>query len=548
MFKRKHYNLSPFDTKKTARNKMRSYRRGYLLYKKKNKIFIFRKIKGELNQTIIYFDKFFFNILCLFYKEFKKINFDLVISQYTFQKSRIKRIYLDMILYSLKKKKIFQPLTKEYCKILKKNQYEVSNFSYYILWPLFCLLFWGYGNLLFLKILIKSFFNLFKKNIKNIDHYFFSISENNLPFKSNDKSRKSYDLISWFNNYYQKELNIKKNISHDNKVLPKKVVGDTEIFFSDEPWFYLGGFIKLLIFFFSGVFFSLVSLILIFINKPTPSFLFPEILKSISVILSDKNNISKKYLFHYSETYYRPLWTYLIKNDDKNIICYFYSTYDAPTNKKTNEIGHFYEFGNITWPTILVWDETQKKKLLKYARTDIINTNVINTGPIWFTDTKFTFKNNKKKIVIFDMTVHRISVHYGFYDVAEYTDDLDNFNCLFLNDIFSTFKSTNLEIILKRKRPSKYLKTNYRSLVKRLSNEGLKIIDDPVSAYYLTENSEIVFSTPFTSANLMTKRFENNYYYDPACKILKNDIAARGISIISGKQELHELKNKLIWI
>ena len=42
--------------------------------------------------------------------------------------------------------------------------------------------------------------------------------------------------------------------------------------------------------------------------------------------------------------------------------------------------------------------------------------------------------------IIFDMTVHRASVHYGFYDTAEYTDQVDNFNCIFLSDIFKTFK------------------------------------------------------------------------------------------------------------
>ena len=90
--------------------------------------------------------------------------------------------------------------------------------------------------------------------------------------------------------------------------------------------------------------------------------------------------ILKKYLFHYSETYYRPLWTYVIDDNKKNIICYFYSAYDSPTNSRTSEIGHFYEFGNISWPTILVWDETQNKKISKYVRKDIVDIDIINTG------------------------------------------------------------------------------------------------------------------------------------------------------------------------
>ena len=144
------------------------------------------------------------------------------------------------------------------------------------------------------------------------------------------------------------------------------------------------------------------------------------------------------------------------------------------------------------------------------------------------------------------MTVHRTSVHYGFYDTAEYTDDVDNFNCLYLRDIFSTFKYSNYDIILKRKRPNNYLKTNYRNLVKKLVDEGLIIIDEPVSPYYLIKNSDIVFSTPFTSANLLSDNYKNNFYYDPINRISKDDIASRGLPIISGLEELNKLKNQII--
>ena len=235
------------------------------------------------------------------------------------------------------------------------------------------------------------------------------------------------------------------------------------------------------------------------------------------------------------------MWTYVIDDNKKNIICYFYSAYDSPTNSRTSEIGHFYEFGNISWPTILVWDVTQNKKISKYVRKDIVDIDIINTGPIWFTDSKFIFKNKKNKIIIFDMTIHRISVHYGFYDTAEYTDSVDNFNCLFVNDIFKTFKSLDYEIILKRKRPNKYLKTNYRNLVNKLSTQGLKVIDEPVSAQYLVENADIVFSTPLRLQIFMQK-YKNNFYYDPIKKILKDDTAARGLPIISGVEELNRLK------
>ncbi len=392
---RKHYNISPFDTKNSARKKMRDYRRGYLLYKKNNKIYIFRKLKGELNQKIIKFNILFLNLLFTFFPVLKKVNFNLVISQYIFQKSRVKRIYLDMLLYTLNKKKIFQPLCSDYVNILRKNNYQVSSLSNLILWPLFCILFWCYGNYLYFLIIIKSFLNLFIQQ-KKPDLYFFSITKDNLPTENQSiKSRESYDLISWFRSFYANDLGNNIIISHDNANLKNRDIDEMNIVHTDQPWFYLNSIANIFYFSIVGIIFSFISIILIFFNKTSPGLLFSEILKSISVILSDKKKISKKYLFHYSETYYRPLWTYLL--DHKNIICYFYSAYDSPTNNKTEEIGHYYEFGNITWPTVLVWDEVQSKKISKYVRKDIVDANLIKTGPIWFTDTNYIFKSDKKK-------------------------------------------------------------------------------------------------------------------------------------------------------
>ena len=436
-------------------------------------------------------------------------------------------------------------MTIEYCKVLKKYKYEVSSVSHIFLWPLFCILVCFYGNFLYFKIIFKSIFNLFKKN-KKIDHYFFGISDYNIPLKNKDNNfRKSYDLISWFNDYYKKNLGQSIIVAHDNKKIKNKTTDNTEIIYYNEPWFFLDGFFKIIVFLFFGFILSIISLILVFFNKCSAAFLFPEILKAVSTVLADKNKISQKYMFHYSDSYYRPLWTYIISDDKERIISYFYSAYDSPLNSRSNEIGHAYEFGNITWPTILVWDEIQNKKISKYIRNDIVDMKIVNTGPIWFTDTNFTFKDSRERLIIFDMTVHRASVHYGFYDTAEYTDQVDNFNCIFLSDIFKTFKSSKYEIILKRKRPNNYLKTNYRNVVKKFINEGLKVIDEPVSAHYLIKNSNIVFSTPFTSANLMTDNYKNNFYYDPLKKIFKNDPASRGLPIISGLDELNLLKNNL---
>ena len=62
----KHYILSFFDTKKAAIKKIKLYIRSYNKFKKNKKIFIFRKIKGELTKVNISFDNIFKKILIFF--------------------------------------------------------------------------------------------------------------------------------------------------------------------------------------------------------------------------------------------------------------------------------------------------------------------------------------------------------------------------------------------------------------------------------------------------------------------------------------------------
>ena len=47
-----------------------------------------------------------------------------------------------------------------------------------------------------------------------------------------------------------------------------------------------------------------------------------------------------------------------------------------------------------------------------------VDIDIINMDRFRLLISKFISKN-KNKIIIFDMTIHRISVHYGFYDTAE---------------------------------------------------------------------------------------------------------------------------------
>jgi polysaccharide biosynthesis PFTS motif protein len=531
--------LSFLTDKKTSKKKTIIFIRGYSFFKKQKKIYQFRALKAELIATIHQFDNFFFRITVFFYKDLKKINLNLSLSQYIVQKMSIRKLNLNILKSVVLSKKIFHRMPTLYKNLIEKNyNHTVSSFSNLILWPLFCLLFWCYGNYLMLNIFFKSLLNLFKKE-KNVDLFFFQIQKSNIPFFSNVVNpRNSYDLISWFNNFYYKRGTVIKNINHDNPSISNSYTKNLEISYSDPPYFFIRNIFKIFKFLFISVFLSFISLIFLIIGKWSPALLLNEIFKAISYIDSKKSTNLKRYLFHYSETIYRPIWTYFSDLKNAEIILYFYSTYDAPTDYKNKKINRFYEFGNISWSKILVWDENQKKILSSFVDK---NCELIVTGPIWFRDKDFLFKKKSFKVMIFDMEVQRLSVHYGWGEIAEYNNYNKNLSYLFLNDIYNLFKNKDVEIILKRKRKiGDYSQTAYKNLILKLKKDPkFTEIDQDVSPQYLIENANIVISTPFTSANLYNvKKDIKNIYYDPISYVDREDPAARGFAIIRGFEEL----------
>lgn len=537
---RKHYILSFFDTKKTAIKKIKLYIRSYNKFRKDNKIFIFRKIKGELTKINIKFDNFFKKILIFLYDDYNQIDLDLSLSQYAFQKTSFRKLNLNILESAETNTSLSFPLPLEYLDTLSKNNIKFSKIKCILLWFIYCFLYWGYGNLILLKIIIKSLINLFKYQAKT-ELSFFQINKENLQFKSINKNRESYDLISWFLKFYNKK-NIKINkISHDNNKLKNFENEKKNIQYKDHPYYFIRNFLSILKFFLIGIFLSLLSLIFLFFGKWQPGLIIGEIFKTNSFLFTSKEKLSKKYLFHFSETIYRPMWTYFEKKFDIEIILYFYSTYDAPKDKLNFKIDKAFEFGNISWSKILVWDEIQKNIISKYISKKVKNLDIQVVGPIWFRDKDFVFKNKKFRILIFDMEVQRNSLHFGFGEIGNYNNIDKKLTLKFIRDIISVFKHKNVEFVLKRKREiGNNVQTNYKNYISYLKSNNLLLeVDQNISPQYLMENSDVVITMPFTSANMYKVSNKiKNIYYDPTHYIDKKDPASRSITVINGIDEL----------
>lgn len=548
MFK-KHYILSFLNTKKTAIKKIKLYIRSYKKFKIDNKIFIFRKIKGELTKININFDNFFFRkILIFFYNDFKHIDLDLCLSQYAFQRTAFRKLNLNILKSSYLKKSLYFPLPIEYLDTLSKNNIKFSKIRCVFLWFAYSFLCWGYGNLILIKISVKSVVNLFKPN-QDTDLYFFQIKRENLPFKSIYKNRQSYDLISWFVNFYHKSKIKINKISHDNKKLNDYHNEEKTIQYKDPPYYFIKNFFDILKFFITGIFLSLLSLLFLVLGKWQSGFLIGEIFKTNSFLLTKKEKLSKKYLFHFSETFYRPIWTYFEKKFNIDIILYFYSTYDAPKDNINIKIDKAFEFGNISWSKILVWDEIQKNIIKKYVSKKIKNLDIQVVNPIWFRDKDFQFKNIKFRVLIFDMEVQRNSIHFGFGEIAMYNNIDKDLTLKFIRDIINVFDDKNTEFVLKRKREiGNNAQTNYKNYISSLKKNHLFLeVDQNISPQYLIENSDVVITMPFTSANMYKGSNKiKNIYYDPTNYINKKDPASRDITVINGIDELKDWKKNYI--
>ena len=543
---RKHHILSYLDTKKASLKKIVTFMRGYNLFKKEKKIYLFRKLKSDLLASNHKFDLFFLKLVTYFYKDFNAIDLNLSLSQYVIQRISTRKLNLNILMHKVLKKDIFFRLPTLYRKIINKNyNYNVSPLSSLLLWPLFCLLHWFYANYLMSKIFFKSLRNLNKKK-QHSDLYFFQILDSNTPHTVNhETARNSYDLISWFEKFYTKQNIIVNKIEHDNVLIPGKLTKTLNINYSDHPYFFIKNISSAFKFLLVSFFLSFSSFVLLLTGRWSAAFLLSEIFKAMAFLDTNKSKNSKRFLFHYSETFYRPIWTYFSNLKNAETILYFYSTYDAPTDYINKNIDRSYEFANISWNKILVWDEHQKNILSPFVDK---NCELIVVGPIWFRDKSFVFKKNSFKLLIFDMEVQRSSLHFGWGEISEYNNHNKKLSYLFLNDIYNLFKNNDIEIILKRKRQiGDKVQTSYKNLILKLKKDSkFTVIDEDVSPQYLMENVNVVITTPFTSANLYySKNNLQNIYYDPIGYVNTNDPATRHIPLISGVNELEKWKKKI---
>jgi len=282
--------------------------------------------------------------------------------------------------------------------------------------------------------------------------------------------------------------------------------------------------------------------LLLFFN-PYSGVLLSEIVKLVRVKLADKEQLAKDYLFHNSEPFYRPLWTYEAEVKKSRIIFYFYGV-----NIETFKTKDGYQVAGpwhlITWPYYLVWDKYHANFINRFDQHSPI---VEEVGVIWFSSNDGELSSPpQNSIAVFDVQPFRGSFYISIGAAIEYY--VPSIANQFLSDIQKVTDQNNLVMTHKRKRTNKYMHKKYMHKLKKLNQKENYIeIDPDISANSLIKKTLASVSMPFTSTALIAQsEGKPSIYYDPTGMIQKDDRAAHGIPILSKIDELEEWVRNIV--
>lgn len=499
-------------------------RRGYRKFKKKNLIGNYYNTlldieiycsKDISNNKKKYFDiKFCFNQYLIF----------------SLLSDRLKLFYL--ICLGLNFKLIF-PIPFHLNKYFKNNNINVF-------FVLSNTLFLIYSIIILFKNFINNLISLFNKYEKKFNiNYDVIINLHNKNYLAN-KNNKNYNFVD----YLKKEFYIKDNIIHDLKETDTNSVNYNYIYSKD--FFPLKYSEKIFLFFYS-IYLFFLSFILIFFLNFKYAILFKELinLKKIS-IFQKNNNLASKYFFYLNSGAFRPLWTYFAEKSGSEIIYINYgSGFFGFKNIITNE---YPKVNLITGLYIMNWPKYVVDKILFYNFLRKLHLNMsiyLSKNQIHTSDSGSIlpkFDSSKYTISVFDISPIR-----NFSRLLQLPQDefRETSLCIkFIRDIETIGKKFNINILYKKKR--KITSRDCKRYANLTKNLNMINVDPGISSERLSKISNLIISTPFTTAAFNYNKFNkiNSIFYSPLNLISKNDRGSQGLPIVCGFIELENFIKK----
>jgi|APSaa5957512535_1039671.scaffolds.fasta_scaffold34345_2 polysaccharide biosynthesis PFTS motif protein len=518
MLRGKYFSIFTIIFQKKERFKYRAIYRGYKKLKYENKLHLITQLRDFLSETRVNIGRV---------PAFLKADFDEELSIRQYLTNRILgKSFNKSILYSIgTNKSLKHPLPKEWCQVLIEQEIQVNILYCSVLWHWYVFLFWGHGVIQGLK----SIFYLLQDKPKfGKSVYFYKINKSHLPING-----KEHNIVNWYFQWKnrEKEVNI---VMHSDKSVANYKFKNIEIIYTDGLPYIGGG--KLFKYFFLQSYLYIYSLIFMF-SKPYSAIMLGELIKLTRVRISEKNQLSADYMFHNSGSYYRPIWTYEAFKKKVRIFLYYYST-----NGRNFKTKRGYPLQNpwhlINWPHYLVWDSYQASILKQFNKC---NSTVEIVGDIWFSSSDMKIPElSQNSVAVFDVQPMRstyyvtMGLNTTFYEASTAIQ--------FLNDVQDVLGIFHNKMIHKMKRTSIYTHKKYLHNLNELKKQSnyIEICPD-LDALKVIKKTRACISFPFTSTAIIAKyEGKPSVYYDPTGMIQKDDIAAHGIPVLIGKQELFE--------
>lgn len=519
---------------RSRRSRLRSVMRGYSYLKRASQIGLVRRIKADLVDEVM-------------------PEITVTASQQVFGASLaqaefvVRQILLQRhagaamnkaIFYSLGRKSasVVYPLPKAWREVLAKHGIRVDDIKSSLAWAGLIALYWGYGVLFVAKLAWSSLLSN-QTVIKRRYAYLEGLALGNLPQPGIDGQ--SHDICTWYA-HWNGRMDDLDAICHGVRDGKLTLLDGISVEYIGRPFELMRGIKSVVRFLFWGVKTMAIAAVDALRGRWWHALVFAEAAKAKAVQLCAPDMLAADYLFHYSGTIYRPMWTYEAEKKGARIVCYFYSTSEQVKLPEGYESQKF-EWGAASWPNYLVWDDYQADLV---SRDIDQNAEIKIVGPIWFSTSPLELPElPRKSIAVFDMQPHRKSAHFGSSTLADYHVRNPGLPIQFLKDIHTVFSECGVTMAFKRKREIGCRgEKKYVNFVRQLSqSEDVVMIDPGISAIKVIERCKGVISMPFTSTALyMRDQGIPSVYYDPTGWIQKDDRGAHGIPILSGINELRD--------
>lgn len=509
--------------------------RGYRALKQSDQLIRITEVKEALANTRLAGDNACASVQ-LFGAALK--NAELIVRQYLMVRAGNNDFNKSLLSAIGRKGAVVHPLPPEWRTVIERQGFKVARVRSAVAWNVFVGLMLGYGLFSLLKRIGSDVRAVMApRPALGRYAYFDSLSTGNLPQVG--ATGRSHNIIEWYQQWPDRTSGL-DSICHGVPGVTRRVLEDFPVIPLPSAIPPLGRLRALLGYTGWGAGAGLLALVDLLRGNWWHALLLNEAVKSASVRLQNPDKLARDYLFHNSGWIYRPLWSYEAEAKGSRVIFYFYSTncegFKRPTGYPIQ--AHCWQLMN--WPLYLVWDKAQAD----FVRRAVGQGPAIRVvGPILFhaVEAEELPSLNRASVAVFDITPVRESIYVTLgADLEYYVPAV----CIeFLRDIQLVAEAQGLLMHWKHKRKlqnASRAHPMYRGFVATVvERDNVRLIDADLSATLVISTSAAVISMPFTSTAIIAREMNKpTCYYDPTGLLQKDDRAAHGIEIISGREEL----------